>query len=74
MDDISWRSLPYDLNTHLPISSTTENPISKDKCEPLYVLIYAHCFMWFLFLVSYFMYFCYFVIKFVLLFCYVFFF
>lgn len=53
MDDITWRS-QFDVmtTTQLPTSSTTELPLSKDKCEPLYVLIYAHCFVWFLFLVS----------------------
>lgn len=55
MDDIVWRLFPteqQDLSTtSLPVS-TTEQPPAKDKCEPLYVLVYAHCCVWFLFLVS----------------------
>lgn len=54
MDDMTWRLSPSDqikLSTSPPIVSSTELPL-KDKCEPLYVLVYAHCGVWFLFLVS----------------------
>lgn len=55
MDDIIWRSSLSEqqgLDTTILSISTTELPISKDKCEPLYVLVYAHCCVWFLFLVN----------------------
>lgn len=55
MDDITWRSYHSEqhYSTIVPITSTTiVLPTSKDKCEPLYVLVYANCFVWFLFLVS----------------------
>ncbi|XP_022163154.1 uncharacterized protein LOC111028723 [Myzus persicae] len=51
MDDIVWRLIPIEQHGTTPtISSTTDLP-PKDKCEPLYVLVYAHCCVWFLFLV-----------------------
>jgi len=54
MDDTLWRLEHHDYSTNTSqISSTTEPPHSKDKCEPLYFLIYAHCFVWFLFLVCF---------------------
>lgn len=49
MDDIVWRLIPTEQ--HGTTTSTTDLP-PKDKCEPLYVLVYAHCCVWFLFLVS----------------------
>lgn len=55
MDDMIWRLSPTDqikLSTTPPPVSSTEIPL-KDKCEPLYVLVYAHCGVWFLFLVSF---------------------
>lgn len=53
MDDIEFRSSTINqyLTTQMP--SLTDLPPSKDNCEPLYILIYAHCCVWFLFLVSY---------------------
>lgn len=53
MDDIVWRLIPIEQHgtTTPKISSATDIP-PKDKCEPLYVLVYAHCCVWFLFLVS----------------------
>lgn len=48
MDDIVWRLIPTEQ--HGTTTSTTDLP-PKDKCEPLYVLVYAHCCVWFLFLV-----------------------
>lgn len=55
IDDIEFRlSINHQHNDMtVPISSTTELPVTKDKCEPLYVLVYVHCCVWFLFLVSY---------------------
>lgn len=50
MDDVVWRLIPSEQ--HGITTSTTDLP-PKDKCEPLYVLVYAHCCVWFLFLVSY---------------------
>lgn len=57
IDDILWRfpsDQPelYESSTQSVNPSTKKLPTSKDKCEPLYVLVYAHCFVWFLFLVS----------------------
>jgi hypothetical protein len=55
MDDITWRSYHFEQHyyTTSPImTTTTVLPTPKDKCEPLYVLVYANCFVWFLFLVS----------------------
>lgn len=49
IDDIIWRSSISEQR--VLDNSTTELPTSKDKCEPLYVLVYAHCCVWFLFLV-----------------------
>ncbi|XP_050526719.1 transmembrane protein 192 isoform X2 [Daktulosphaira vitifoliae] len=41
--------------TSISVPTTTiipnPNPDEKDKCEPLYTLVYAHCCVWFLFLV-----------------------
>lgn len=55
IDDIEFRLSPNNQHNILtsPVSSTTELPVTKDKCEPLYVLVYVHCCVWFLFLVSY---------------------
>ncbi|XP_025207504.1 uncharacterized protein LOC112603228 [Melanaphis sacchari] len=51
MDDTVWRLKPLEqIGTTTSISTTTDLP-PKDKCEPLYVLVYAHCCVWFLFLV-----------------------
>jgi len=51
MDDIGFRSSTINqyLTTQMP--SLTDLPPSKDNCEPLYILIYAHCCVWFLFLI-----------------------
>lgn len=54
MDDIAWRSYSTEENyTTLSSVMSTTMPTTKDKCEPLYVLVYANCFVWFLFLVSF---------------------
>lgn len=56
MEDIVWRLSPTEQHgvstSRSTISLTTDLP-PKDKCEPLYVLVYAHCCVWFLFLVSF---------------------
>jgi len=54
LDDVEFRSSAvnqYVSTTSVP--SIRDLPPSKDKCEPLYILIYIHCFVWFLFLVIY---------------------
>lgn len=55
IDDITWRSYRTEQHHTIftpPMPTTTALPTPKDKCEPLYVLVYANCLVWFLFLVS----------------------
>lgn len=40
------------FNTEHQYSTTTHSSSSVDNCEPLYILIYIHCCVWFIFLVS----------------------
>ncbi|XP_050439296.1 uncharacterized protein LOC126844881 [Adelges cooleyi] len=38
-------------STTTPSPTPTPSPNQNDKCEPLYALVYAHCCVWFLFLI-----------------------
>lgn len=53
INDFAWHSLNKEdqYSTTLKNSSTIIS--SKDNCEPLYILIYIHCSVWFIFLVSF---------------------
>lgn len=54
LEDIEFRSSTINQNVLTTIMPSVKDlPPPKDKCEPLYILIYGHCCVWFLFLVSY---------------------